>query len=183
MAFTILAMPTLAVSEPIVDIKTDYYLVSGKTASGIRNNLNMKTPIREGGIKYDARTDCFVKWNFWWNEYNGLCTITKVKTSVDVQYVLPKLDTSIFLPKSLKRKWGTYMKALLQHEGGHKDLGVRAANEIEKKIGNMAARSSCKQLEIDANRIGDKILEKFRDLEKEFDSKSNHGTKDGAVFP
>jgi len=85
MAVTILAMPMLAVSEPIVDIKTDYYLVSGKTASEIRNDLNMKTPIREGGIKYGARTDCSVKWNFWWNEYNGLCTITKVKTSVDVQ--------------------------------------------------------------------------------------------------
>ena len=40
------------------------------------------------------------------------------------------------------------MKALLHHEGGHKNLGVRAANEIEREIGNMAARSTCKQLEI-----------------------------------
>ncbi len=173
----------LAASEPTVNIKTDYYFVSGNTASEIRNDLDMKTPIRERGIKYDARTNCDVKWHLWWNESNGLCTITKVKTRVDVQYVLPKLKTSIFLSKSLKQKWETYMKALLHHENGHKNLGVRAANEIELEIGKMAARSTCKQLEIDANRIGNTILEKIRGLEKEFDRKTNHGINEGAVFP
>jgi predicted secreted Zn-dependent protease len=181
--FTLIAMPIRAVSAPVVDVKKDYYWVSGRTARDIRNDLNMKTPVREDGMKYDARTDWFVKWTFWWNESSSLCTIIKVETRADIHYVLPKLRRSGWIPNSLKQKWESYMKALLHHENEHKDLGVRAAREIEKEIGNMAARRACKQLEIDANRLGHKIMKKFNDLEREYDRKTNHGMNDRAVFP
>ena len=182
-AFTLAGMSMLAVSTPIIDLKTDYYQVNGVTPSEIRDDLDMKTPIREDGLNYDAHTDWFVKWDFWWNESNGQCTITKVTTRVDVEYILPKLTISRALPKSLKKKWEVYMKALLHHEDGHKDIGVRAANEIEKEIGNMTTRRTCKQLEIDANRLGHKIIEKFRGFDEKFDRKSDHGAKNGATFP
>ena len=181
--FTLIGMPIRAVSAPVVDVKVDYYWVSGRTASEIRNDLNRKTPIRQDGKKYDAHTDWFVKWNFWWNESSGLCTIKKVETRVDVQYVLPKLNRSGSIPSSLKQKWETYKKAFLHHENGHKDMGVRAAREIEKEIRNMAPRRTCKQLEIDANRLGDKIVKKYKDVEREYDRKTNHGMNEGAVFP
>ncbi len=182
-ACTLVGMSMLAVSTPIVDLKTDYYQVNGKTPSEIRDDLDMKTPIREDGLNYDAHTDWFVKWNFWWNKSNGQCAIKKVTTRVDIQYILPKLIISRALPKSLKQQWEVYMKALLHHEDGHKNIGVRAANEIEKEIGNMMARRTCKQLETDANRLGHKIIENFHGLDKEFDRKTDHGVKDGAIFP
>ena len=154
--FTLSVTPKSAIAAPIVKLKTDYYLISGGTASEIRNNIDRKTPIRENGTSYDAHTDWFVKWNYWWDHSNGLCTITKVETKVNIQFILPKLKTSSTLPKALRKKWKTYMKALLRHEDGHKNIGIRAANEIESKILNMASRRTCKQLEIDANHIGNK---------------------------
>lgn len=181
--FSLAGIPVLAVSTPIVDLEIDYYLISGRTISEIRNDLDTKTPIREDGLNYDAHTDWFVKWNFWWHESNDQCTISKVTTSMDVQYILPKLTISKALPRLLKQKWEAYMKALLHHEDGHKNIGLRAANKIEKEIGNMAARRTCKQLEIDANGLGHRIIENFHGLEKEFDHKTDHGAKDGAIFP
>ncbi len=181
--FTLSVTPEPAMAAAVVRSTTDYYLVSGTTADEIRSDLDMKTPVRENGTSYDAHTEWFVKWNFQWSESNGLCKITKIKTRVDVQYILPKLKTSKTLPKPLKQKWETYMKALSDHENGHRDIGVRAANEIEKEIGSMVPRRSCRQLETDANDSGDKIIGKFRRLEKEFDRKSRHGMNDGAMFP
>jgi len=181
--FALSVTPKSAISAPIVKLKTDYYLISGGTASEIRNDIDRKTPIRESRASHDAHTDWFVKWNYWWDQSNGLCTITKVETKVNIQFILPKLKTSSTLPKALRQKWKIYMTALLRHEDGHKNISIRAANEIESKILNMASRRTCKQLEIDVNHIGNKTLKKFRAIEKEYDRKSNHGMNDGAVFP
>lgn len=172
-----------ALASPIVKVKTDYYSVSGKTAQEIRNDLNRKTPIQENGVKYDGYTSWFVKWNFWWRESNRRCSITTVKTKVDIQYTLPKLEVAITLPQPLQQKWDNYMQALIAHEAGHKNIGVRAANEIEQKIKNMASRPTCKQLEVDANHLGYETIQKYNRLDREFDRLTNHGVNDGAVFP
>jgi len=126
--FTLSVTPKPAIAVPIVKLKTGYYLIHGETAIEIRNNIDRKTPIRENGTSYDAHTDWFVQWNYWWEQSNGLCTITKVETRVNIQFILPKMKTSSTLPKLLREKWRTYMKALLRHEDGHKNIGIRAAN-------------------------------------------------------
>jgi predicted secreted Zn-dependent protease len=172
-----------AIALPTVDVKTDYYQVSGNTAQKIRTNLNEKSPAIEQGESFDARTTWYVKWRFLWDNSDGKCVINKVKTTVDVQYILPKLKTSKHTPNLLKQKWKTYMEALIRHEKGHKKMGVNAASEIEQKIQKMSARSTCKQLEADANDLGDEIIKKYHILEKEFDRKTNHGMGEGAVFP
>ncbi len=174
---------TSSISAPVVKSKTDYYLVSGKTTDQIRSSINRNTPVHENGTIYDARTDWFVEWNFLWNQSNASCTITKIRTEVNIQFILPKLQTLGTLPKNLRRKWETYMQALLRHEDGHMNIGIRAANEIERKILNMTSRRTCNKLEIDANHIGNELLKKFRAIEKEYDRKSNHGRNDGTLFP
>ncbi|WP_339138765.1 MAG: DUF922 domain-containing protein [Candidatus Electrothrix sp. GW3-4] len=161
----------------------DYYRVSGSTAREIRNDLDRKTPVNEKGKKYDAYTTWLVHWKYHWNASEDQCRITQVSTTVDVQYILPKLKRSAPLPKALVNKWERYLRALLQHENGHKDIGVRAANEIEEKIRNMKPRRTCQQLELDANRLGHKVLDKYLIIEDEFDRTTNHGGNDGAIFP
>jgi len=47
----------------------------------------------------------------------------------------------------------------------------------------MAPRPACRQLEGDANGLGEKIIAKYQKLEKEFDRKTNHGKNDGPRFP
>ena len=183
LTLTLLIISKPAVSAPTIKSKINYYLVSGKTANKIRKNINRKTPIHQNGKSYDAYTKWFVKWNYWWDQSKNSCEITKVKTNINIQFTLPKLKITSALPKPLKRKWENYMKALSRHEDGHKQISLRAANEIERKILNMSPRRTCKKLEIDANNIGNKILKKFIRIEKEYDRKNNHGMNDGAIFP
>ena len=183
MLLAVALIPIASLATPIVKIKTEYYLVRGRTAQEIRSDLNRKTPIKENGVKYDGYTSWDIRWDFWWNKSHGRCSITTVKTKVDIQYTLPKLQTKIALSQSLQRKWDNYMQALMSHETEHKNIRVRAANEIEQKIKNMASRPSCKQLEVDANRLGYETIEKYNRLDDKFDHLTNHGINDGAVFP
>lgn len=183
MSFVVAVMPIDVVASPIVEVKTDYYSVSGRTAKEIRNDLNRKTPVQENKVKYDGETTWSVEWDFWWNESHGRCSITNVTTKVDIQYILPKLAVATPLPQALQQKWDNYMQALTAHEVGHKNMGVGAANEIEQKIKSMASRPTCKQLESDANRLGAEIITKYNYLDDEFDRRTNHGINDGVIFP
>ncbi len=181
--FTQAFVSKIVVAEPTVKLKINYYDISGRTASEIRKNLDRKSPVRVSGASYDAHTKWYVRWNYRWNKSEELCTIVRVDVSVDVQMMMPKLKISNSFPEALAKKWDAYIQALLRHENGHKDIGVRAAKKIENKILNMPSQRTCKQLEINANDIGNKIIKDFSVIEKTYDRKSNHGMNDGAVFP
>ncbi len=181
--FTSISAVSHASTEPSVSMNTSYYSINGKSEDEIRNNLNKKTPIFENGRKFDAYTEWFVNWNFWWRKSSRSCAITKVKTRINIRQTFPKLKTNLPISGSLDIKWKKYMKSLLEHENGHKSLGLKAANEIKKRISNMSARSTCKKLEADANKIGNNILNKYKNLETRYDHRTNHGTNEGAIFP
>jgi len=172
-----------ATAGPVVDTEKKYYLVNGQTEKEIRTDLNEKTPIHEGGKSYDAYTKWDVTWRFWWNESSGACEITKLTTKVDIKYTLPKHAAADSLGAGLKKRWKTYRKALIKHEEGHKDFGINAAKGIEDRINSMGVRLTCKQLEGDANEIGNSILAEYRQLEINYDRETNHGMNDGAKFP
>jgi predicted secreted Zn-dependent protease len=87
------------------------------------------------------------------------------------------------MPDSVITRWDKYYAALFDHELGHKDLGSRAAAEIENQVLNMGTRSSCEQLESDANEIGKNVIAKYSRIEKDYDRTTNHGLNTGAVFP
>ncbi|MCW8964999.1 MAG: DUF922 domain-containing Zn-dependent protease [Gammaproteobacteria bacterium] len=172
-----------AIAESVVEIEKKYYLVSGQTEKEIRNDLDEKTPIHEGGKSYDAYTKWDVTWRFWWNESTVSCEITKLTTKVDIKYTLPKHAAAESLGTRLKKRWKTYQKALIKHEEGHKDFGINAAKGIENRIMTMGARASCDQLEEDANKIGYSVLEEYKLREKNYDRETNYGMNDGAIFP
>lgn len=172
-----------AAPAPIVHVEESYYSVSGYSAEEIRSNLDERTPVRKAGRVYDARTDWSVRWNFWWKNVNGTCRIRKVSTEVRIRYTLPRLETINHLPGSLGLKWDNYYRALLHHEKGHADFGIMAAKEIESAITNMDAESSCEELELKANEIGNRILDEILGLEMEYDEKTNYGANGGARFP
>jgi predicted secreted Zn-dependent protease len=179
----IVGLSSSALSDPAVDAKKNYYMVSGRTADEIRSSLNSKTPVHKGGKNFDAKTDWFVKWNYRWNDSGDSCVITNVTTRVDIHYILPKLRSIDDISGSLRIKWEDYWRALWLHEKGHGDFGLRAARKIEKSLINLEARSSCKKLGQDANLLANQIIEKIARLEKEYDINTNHGLDDGAVFP
>jgi predicted secreted Zn-dependent protease len=165
-----------------VNINTEYYLIYGSTANELRNDMNTKSVIKESGNTYDAYTSWFVNWRFNWNENHGKCSMTNVNTTVKVNFTLPKWKNSNSAAVNLKKHWAHYYNALVTHENGHKDFGVNAAKEVESRLSVLSAKS-CSSLKSKANRLGKKIIDKYIVLEKEYDKNTNHGMKNGAVFP
>lgn len=167
-----------AQAKPVVTTETNYYLVDGKNARAIRQDMNNK---RTG--KYDAHTAWWVKWHFYWNTEAGVCKFTQVNTSVDAKFTLPKLMPNSVADDDAKRRWDSYYKALIAHENGHRDFGIKAATDIESALLAMDGRDNCKRLEKDANSLAHSIVDNYAAEEKQYDIDNNHGMNDGAVFP
>lgn len=176
-------LPAIVLAEPQTRFNNVYYTVAGNTAADIWTDIIAKTPVQHNGKHHVAYTKWNVNWQFWWLDNGDSCEISRVTTKLDVTYTLPKLDNTSSMPESVLARWETYYAALFEHEQGHKDLGMKAAIEIENQISNMSPRTRCKQLELDANEIGKNVIDKYSRIEKEYDRSTKHGLNTGAVFP
>ncbi len=170
-------------AEPETSLSNMYYPVAGNTAEQLWADVLAKSPVRQNTKRHVAYTSWHVNWHFWWLEKGGSCQISKVQTRLDIKYTLPRLKQSSSMPESVIARWEIYYVALIEHEQGHKDLGTKAANEIEQRISGMGSRANCNQLEQDANAIGKSVIDKYSRIEKEYDRSTNHGLNTGAVFP
>jgi predicted secreted Zn-dependent protease len=177
------SLPLAAIAGTETRVNNVYYMVAGETAEDIWTDVLAKTPVYQNGKRYAAHTKWNVSWQFWWLDKGNSCEITRVTTGLEVTYTLPRLKQTSSIPDSVVAQWDKYYVALFDHELGHKDVGSKAAIEIENKIYNMAPRNSCEQLESDANEIGKSVIAKYSRIDKDYDRTTNHGLNTGAVFP
>lgn len=168
-------------SNPSVDIQEHYYSVSGKTVEEIRRSLNKNSPIIVNGKHFDAFTHWNVSWKFQFTAWQNNCTITKVTSTVKINHTMPRLTTP--LTSKLHSKWQKYYHALLEHEKGHRNIGMQAAIEVQRGLTSIAPQPSCSKLERKANTLGKTIIKKHIALERRYDTKTRHGAADGAIFP
>lgn len=102
-----------------------------------------------------AYTDWYVKWT-------GSCQL-----SVAITYTMPKHRNEAKLDPALRKRWQSMVAALRKHEQKHGQHGINAAQEIEK--------GKC------AN--GDALIKKWANQDKVLDKRTQHGAREGVVFP
>lgn len=173
-----------AIAEPEIIIQKRYYPAVGQTPAQIRQSLDRNTPVRQNGKPFDAYTKCDVDWQFWWAyDKDGTCRITRVTTVVRIRQTFPRLENTGNLAPQQADRWARYMAALVEHEEGHAAFGVDAARNIERRLSQMGDRSSCDQLESEANALARDIIARYTRLEAQYDAETNYGERDGAQFP
>jgi len=178
-----LTLSSNAMAEPELRMDYEYYEIYGETAEALRQAMKVQGIVWKDGNTYDAFTSWNVSWAFERRFGREGCTIESVRTVVKVTQRFPKWkDISYALP-DLQDKWNAYIKALKEHEDGHKDIAVQAAREIESSLPNLGASPSCEDLTIRANGLAMEILEKYKNLEEAYDEATRFGETQGAVFP
>lgn len=159
---------------------TQNYEVVQEAGTSLLDAINKASKIRQDGKTFHGHTTWYVAWNFRWNTLSsGQCVITSVNTTVSTNIILPTLrrDANADL-----QRFDPYIAALTRHEEGHKQFGIDAAKEVDQAILSLEPRANCKQLEIDANNTGRRILERFKALEVEYDKTTKHGCTQGACL-
>ncbi len=173
-----------AIAAPEIIIQKRHYPAAGQTSAQIRQSLDRNTPVRQNGKPFDAYTRWDIDWQFWWAyDGDGTCRITRVTTVVQIWQTFPRMENAGDLVPQLADRWERHMIALIEHEEGHVALGVDAARNIERRLSQMGDRSSCDQLESEANALAREIIARYTRLEAQYDADTNYGERDGARFP
>jgi predicted secreted Zn-dependent protease len=174
-------LPLQAYSYPKVDTIENSYTVEANDKGSLLSAINNASPIRESGEVFHAHTDTYVNWNYWWDKRNNYCKLNRVETTVTITYTLPRLSSKT-KNAEVKRIWNIYYSALIEHEEGHGQIAIDAAQLIERSLRDLPSYSNCDLLSKKANAKAQWILNKFSQKHFDYDNKTNHGKTQGAYL-
>ncbi|MCP4431147.1 MAG: DUF922 domain-containing Zn-dependent protease, partial [Gammaproteobacteria bacterium] len=76
--------------------------------------------------------------------------------------------------------WEKYYPALVEHEAGHAEIAISAAQEIEKILLKLPSYKNCDLLSEKANLAAQKILDRAKPKHEHYDRRTRHGKTQGA---
>lgn len=175
-----LGASSAAFAEPTVQKNVEYYDVKGIDPAFIVDEMNAKGPEDiNSGDRVWAHTHWYVEWRISYDEQNTLCRISDIKTSVKVDFVVPRWIDRDKAKPYMHEKWDAFYLALQKHEQQHAMHGVAAAREIETQLKAIGEKRLCSQIKKIAKPLADGIIKKHNDMDVTLDDKTNHGKDEG----
>jgi predicted secreted Zn-dependent protease len=155
--------PTATVDSITLDnAEVRFYIVTGSTASQIRNSLNQNRP---GG--YDG-------WTQWYFTWTG-CRPEGVGVDYTITVDFPQWEPPANPSSTLVQSWNRYINALALHEQGHVDLVMEAIPNFIDTLQNVP----CNEINVTANAM----LAEINQANELYDEETDHGATQGAIFP
>jgi len=180
LALSLLAAPVAA--EPLARVHTSYYYIDGPSAAVLAAQLDQIGPVGSDGKHYAGRTRWDIQWKFKHQQQGITCSLKDVVVAVGISRTLPKWRGEDKGAPSLKAHWSRFIDALQRHEEGHKEHGLMAGRQIEAAVLAVKPASNCEDLEAAANAAAQAIVAKFQALDEEYDRKTDHGRRQGAML-
>jgi len=171
------------IAEPLVTEKYDYYEIRGNDEKELRRQMGQNGTKWNDGETYDSATRWDINWDYGYDSAPQGCKVDSFRTILKITFRYPKWLRTDNAPQPLADKWDDYMKKLVMHENGHRDMALEAAEKISRAVAELPAARSCTDLDREVRALGLEIAAKLNRDEKEYDTITKHGTTQGAVFP
>lgn len=175
--------PVLATAEPLTRVHASYYYIDGSSATVLAAQLEQTGPKDEQGKRFPGKTRWDVQWQFNHQQEGETCGVKDVVVAVGIAQNMPKWRGADKPGgTALKARWQKFQEALKRHEETHKEHGMKAGAEIEKALLALKPASNCEDLDKAANAAGERVVEKYRKLDADYDRSTDHGRKQGATL-
>ena len=171
------------VMPPEVSEKYEYYEICGCSETELHCNLKQDCIKWKDGHKYDSLTSWDVRWDHDYDRDSETCTINSFRPIVEITFRYPKWKRADDAPRPLIEKWDRYLKNLIIHESGHRDMVVDAVNDLSHAVAQLTPARSCTDLDRNVRTLFRMRLEKMNKDQREYDETTKHGFTQGAVFP
>ncbi|MEK9823673.1 MAG: DUF922 domain-containing protein [Gammaproteobacteria bacterium] len=160
------ALPVSAATSQKVSV----YAIHGQTWEALKQQMDQKGP-----RGFYGWTSYEIAWRFQWSEAGGNCRLTSVDVDTDIEITMPEWRDHARAERALQWHWRRFYDALLEHEQVHVEMALTGAEDIKATLSAIGERSSCSQLETEANQLGHQILERVRQKNQRFDEETDHG--------
>lgn len=168
---------------PVVKETYEYYEIEGNSEDQLRSEMCRNGCKWKDGRTYDSVTNWHVKWDYDYDRTPQTCSADSFRATVDITFRYPKWVRTDDVPGPLAAKWDSYMKSLVEHETGHRDMAVEAATELSRAVAGLPPAPTCAELDRAVRSLCHDRLKKLNAEAQEYDEATRHGSVQGAVFP
>lgn len=163
-----------AYASPQISQIDDRYTIAGANTAELHAQMDNLGPVVQGH-RFNASTEYFVRWNIQYQQNEAGCKVTDARVMLFITQLLPEWQNYSSATPDAKRDWDVYFDRLKQHELGHVNHGLQAADEVEAMFSTLPVMASCAQLESAAKEKTDAIVEKYKKDDVDYDAVNNHG--------
>jgi predicted secreted Zn-dependent protease len=179
----IAAAPGSAAAPVAVTEQYEYYYITGNSETELRQQMAAQGIKWDDGKTYDALTTWNVKWDYGYNCGNAGCTVSDFNAAVAITFRYPSWMRTEAAPQDLTLKWDAYMRNLIVHENGHRDMAVQQTEELAAAVAQLPPAPSRGELARQVEQLASAKMAKMNTDQREYDAITIHGTTQGAVFP
>jgi predicted secreted Zn-dependent protease len=165
----------------VAPVEMEYFTVQGMTLAHLRETMRETAPKDVEGVPRWGMARWRLQWKFE-HARAADCRIGTFRIAVTSRITMPRWPDRERAPQALQEMWERFYRALLAHENGHRDNGIRAANDLARRLRGMPAHRDCPSLNAAIENIGQRIVGEYQLVDKAYDRSTDHGVSQGAVF-
>jgi predicted secreted Zn-dependent protease len=159
-------------------IDTTYYRIQGATSGDLLAQMKLLGPKDYQSQRY-ASTEYEISWTYRFKPKGQRCTLGNVGVAIRISLTLPDWNGQDLASDEMKAAWDRFHAAVRKHEEGHRNIALKAAGEVLKKLQSLSGYSNCFDLDGVANYEGKLILSKYQKIQSEFDMQTENGLTQG----
>lgn len=160
----------------------DYYAVTPKNGQSLLAALKDSTPLLKDNVIRFGGTTWNVSPQYRVRRFTGSCYISQINVQLDIRFTLPQLNLHAKVTEETRKKFDFFYQALHQHEIGHKNLGLEAANKIHTHLAKRTIFKSCQELYQVINQEIQNIINEYMALNHQYDLRTDYGRTQGAAI-
>ena len=165
----------------VLPVELDNYPVQGFSIGELGATMRQWSPRDEAGRPVWGQTQWRMNWKFKHDVASG-CRIGSFTITVSARMKMPDWLDRAKAPPELQGKWDSFYRALRIHEDGHRDNGIRAANDLARRLRGMEANRDCEALNGAIANTGRRITGEYQLVDEAYDRSTGHGVTQGAVL-
>jgi len=155
----------------VTETAIDWFPIRGTTSAQMRESMGDTAPY---SAERQSRVWGQCRWWFDWDfKYlpgpTGGCRVAEVTITLNSRMKLPKWVDANQAPAELRARWESFERRLRQHEDGHKNNGVKAANDLARRIKALPEYPDCGILNNEIRKLGDRVWSEYALLDNAFD--------------
>ena len=157
-----------------------WYKVNGRTGAELKRSLQERGPSDWQGIKRHALTIWRLRWN-WRRRSDGKMAFDDTILTPSVEVSLPMWIPDVDAPLPLREEWERYFEALVSHERGHIENFLSNYHRVRDEIRETFSRKP-ELTSLEANKLAENVLVELQEFDRDYDSRTKNGERDGVVF-
>ncbi|RJG47704.1 DUF922 domain-containing protein [Motilimonas pumila] len=163
--------PKLKQLAPNVNVNFRFYDIEAESLYELFQKVRLVGPAGQAGNKAAGKASYHMNWQLLFEKKTNMCRIGNATVDIDIEIVVPRWLNVDDQSEKSQQNWQIYLGALLDHETGHKDIVIDAADELIADIQQAAAKGSCDTIQKAIDKRGFNLLTKARKVSDEYDRK------------